>query len=350
VGVIGGGISGLAAAWDLARAGAEPIVLESGARAGGVIVTERRDGFIAEGGPDGFLASEPELPALAQELGIGDQVVDQLAQGSYRWTGRRLERLEEGEAAALLGIAVQGAGLRQGFRSFAGGMADLTEGLAAALGASVRVATAVTKIERIPRGYRLSLMTGAPLDVQGVVLAVPAGAASRLLVQLGVAEGHDLEDVVYFPSLTVSLAYRDEQVSAPLEGTGFIADEGVAGGPLRACTYAARKYPNRAPPGHTLLRAFLGSVEHDPSAVAHGALAGILGIRGAPLWSRTFSWVRGLPRYGPGHGAQVAALRRHLAAGAPLAVAGAGVDGAGVSACVRSGRAAAQMVLAALRR
>ena len=64
--VVGAGIAGLAAAWELTRAGADVVVLESERRAGGVIVTDRVDGFIVEGGPDGFLAGEPELPALAQ--------------------------------------------------------------------------------------------------------------------------------------------------------------------------------------------------------------------------------------------------------------------------------------------
>ena len=58
VAVIGAGITGLAAAWELENAGAQPLVLESERRTGGVIVTERRDGFVVEGGPDGFLAAE----------------------------------------------------------------------------------------------------------------------------------------------------------------------------------------------------------------------------------------------------------------------------------------------------
>ncbi len=89
--VVGAGIAGLAAAWDLQRAGdREVTVLESERRAGGVIVTEQVGEFIVEGGPDGFLAGEPELPALAEELGIGDRVVDQRARGTALWTGKEL--------------------------------------------------------------------------------------------------------------------------------------------------------------------------------------------------------------------------------------------------------------------
>jgi oxygen-dependent protoporphyrinogen oxidase len=94
-----------------------------------------------------------------------------------------------------------------------------------------------------------------------------------------------------------------------------------------------------------LLRAFLASVDGDPGAIAHAELANILTISGAPLWTRAFHWIRGLPRYKPHHAERVAELRARLAQLAPVVIAGAGVDGVGVSACVRSGRAAAREIL-----
>src|SRR3989449_3916 len=123
VAIVGAGIAGLAAAWELQRAGVAVTLLESERRAGGMIVTERRDGFIVEGGPDGFLAAEPDLPALARELGIADRLVDQLARGAAVWTGNRFEPLAEGGAAAPLGIQGRGEGLGAGFCSVAGGVA-----------------------------------------------------------------------------------------------------------------------------------------------------------------------------------------------------------------------------------
>jgi oxygen-dependent protoporphyrinogen oxidase len=82
--------------------------------------------------------------------------------------------------------------------------------------------------------------------------------------------------------------------------------------------------------------------------MAHAQLTQILGLSGPPLWARVFSWVKGLPRYTPGHLEQMTELRRHLSTLPPVAIAGAGVDGAGVSACVRSGRDAARIVLGRL--
>ena len=345
IAVVGGGITGLAAAWELTRRGAEAVVLEGERHAGGVIVTERRDGFVVEGGPDGFLAAEPDLQQLAEEVGIADRLVDQLARGSFLWTGRRLEPLHQGQAAALLGIhGIAQEELHKGFRSFARGMADIIEALAARLGPALLCANGVTSVAPSRSGYRIALTGGSVLEAEAMILAIPAWVAARLLAGLGVPQARELDDVIYHPSLTVSLAYRHEQVPGTLEGTGFVAGP-ESGGAVRACTYASQKYAGRAPAGSLLLRAFLTPGDGDPGALAHAQLTQILGLSGAPLWARAFSWVRGLPRYKPRHAEHVAELRRQLTRLPPVAIAGAGVDGAGVSACVRSGREAARTVL-----
>lgn len=341
--VVGAGIAGLAAAWDLARAGADVTVLESERRPGGVIVTERRDGFVVEGGPDGFLAAEPELPALAADLGIADRLVAQQARGSSLWTGKRFEPLEEGRAAALLGIETRGASLTAGFRSFAGGMVEPVAALAERLLNSLRFTQGVTGIAPVGSGragWRVAVTGGSAHEADGVVLALPAYAAGRWLEQIGVPEARVLGEVVYAPSVTVSLAYRADQIGRPLEGTGF-----VGGVSLRACTYTSSKFACRAPDGHVLLRAFLAPADDDPAQLAHAELAAILKIRGMPLWSRAFHWTRGLPRYRDHHAKHLAAVRARLGRLAPLAICGAGYDGAGVSACVRSGREAATEIL-----
>jgi oxygen-dependent protoporphyrinogen oxidase len=345
VAVVGAGLTGLAAAWELKQAGAHATVLEGERRVGGVIVTERPDGFVVEGGPDGFLAAEPEIPRLAAEVGVAGRLVRQSARGSWLLAGHALERLDEGRAAALLGIAEPAEqDLRQGFQSFAGGMGDLIDALADRLAAVVRTGSAVAGVTPTPPGYRLTLGGGAPMDVEALVLAVPAWEMARLLPGLGVSRARELAGVAYQPSLTVSLAYRAEQVRDKLEGTGFVASP-ESPSIVRACTYASLKYPGRAPAGLLLLRAFLGSSGGEPAALAHQELATILGIAGAPLWARSFAWARGIPRYQPGHAERVAGVRADLSRLPPIAIAGAAVDGAGVSACVRSGRQAARAVL-----
>jgi oxygen-dependent protoporphyrinogen oxidase len=103
VAIIGGGISGLSAALALHKQKVPYLVLEAGERLGGVIRTERRDGFLLEGGPDSMLAQKPEGVALCRELGLGERLVptnpDQRA--VYVLHRRRLQPLPEGMMLAV---------------------------------------------------------------------------------------------------------------------------------------------------------------------------------------------------------------------------------------------------------
>jgi oxygen-dependent protoporphyrinogen oxidase len=80
--IVGGGITGLAAAYRLLRKGTDaagaPIavtLLEARPRLGGNIQTERRDGFVIDGGPDAFVVTRPQATALCKELGLGDRII-----------------------------------------------------------------------------------------------------------------------------------------------------------------------------------------------------------------------------------------------------------------------------------
>jgi protoporphyrinogen/coproporphyrinogen III oxidase len=163
-----------------------------------------------------------------------------------------------------------------------------------------------------------------------LLLALPAWRAAQLLRSLAQYVAETLAAIRYLPSLTVSLAYRAPQVGKGLEGTGFVAKpDGWT--PLRACTYASVKFAGRAPAGHVLLRAFLAPVSEAPA-----------------VWSRTYEWPQGIPFYGVDHAVRMAEVRRRLAGLGTLALAGAGYDGAGVGACLKSGREAMRQLLKVL--
>jgi oxygen-dependent protoporphyrinogen oxidase len=68
--IIGGGISGLAAAFELARRGQPFRLFEASSRAGGLIRTEYADGFTIDGGPDSMLANKPAAITLCDETGL----------------------------------------------------------------------------------------------------------------------------------------------------------------------------------------------------------------------------------------------------------------------------------------
>ena len=79
--VIGGGITGLSAAYRLKseaenrNLSLEITLLEASSRVGGVIQTEHRDGFIIEHGPDAFISTKPWAKALCEELGLADKLI-----------------------------------------------------------------------------------------------------------------------------------------------------------------------------------------------------------------------------------------------------------------------------------
>jgi oxygen-dependent protoporphyrinogen oxidase len=96
--IVGGGISGLAAAHTLTRLGTPFILLEGGDRVGGVIRTEREAGVLLEAGPDAFISQKPEAVALCRELGLAAELVptnpDQRT--VYVLRGGRLHALPDG--------------------------------------------------------------------------------------------------------------------------------------------------------------------------------------------------------------------------------------------------------------
>lgn len=99
IAVIGGGISGLAAAhrvFELAPE-AEVVVLEAGERAGGLVRTDRRDGFVVEHGPDAILTEKPWARRLAERLGLGEQMIGTRPEqrGAYVVCRGKLERIPE---------------------------------------------------------------------------------------------------------------------------------------------------------------------------------------------------------------------------------------------------------------
>ena len=70
VAIIGAGITGLTAAFYLKRQGVPVTVYEAGGRAGGVIQSIRKDGFLAEFGPNTILETSPKIAQLVRDAGL----------------------------------------------------------------------------------------------------------------------------------------------------------------------------------------------------------------------------------------------------------------------------------------
>ncbi len=108
--IIGGGITGLSAAYYLQKEIKEnglPLevkLFEASDRLGGIINTVKKDGFIVEKGPDSVLARKTSALKLIKEVGLEDKVVSNTAGKSYIYARGKLHTMPEG---AFMGIPTQ---------------------------------------------------------------------------------------------------------------------------------------------------------------------------------------------------------------------------------------------------
>jgi oxygen-dependent protoporphyrinogen oxidase len=99
IAIIGGGIAGVTAVWQVARLGANEVTLfEASSRLGGTVETVRRDGLVVDCGPDGWVSDKPWAEELARELGLGDELIGSKDDGrvTYIVQGGKLLAMPDG--------------------------------------------------------------------------------------------------------------------------------------------------------------------------------------------------------------------------------------------------------------
>jgi len=106
--VVGGGITGLAAAWELSGGATGPNgstprieIIEAQGRLGGPLTTTTFAGRVVDLGPDGFLARRPEAVTLATELGLDSELEAIGATGASVWARGALHELPSGLALGV---------------------------------------------------------------------------------------------------------------------------------------------------------------------------------------------------------------------------------------------------------
>jgi oxygen-dependent protoporphyrinogen oxidase len=101
VAVVGGGVAGLTAAWELSGLRHHVVVLEGAERPGGKLGTIDVDGMQVDTGPDGFLARRVEAAELCREIGLGDALRPVGASGATVWARGRARPLPAGLALGV---------------------------------------------------------------------------------------------------------------------------------------------------------------------------------------------------------------------------------------------------------
>jgi oxygen-dependent protoporphyrinogen oxidase len=256
------------------------------------------------------------------------------------------------QQAAKAGRTAQGS--RSAFLTPTTGLAEIVEALTGYLqdhGADLRLGVKATRLTKDGAGYLVEFENAAPLAVDGVVLAAPAYASADLLQAFDPQLAARLREVPYVSTATVSLAYRLEDISRPLDGYGYVIPR-REGRLALACTWTSTKFPHRAPEGYALLRVFIGRAGQDipwsePEllSVARQELALTLGIQALPVLSRAYLWDRAMPQYNLGHPERLASIDNALQSHPGLALAGNGYRGIGIPDCIHSGELAAERLL-----
>jgi protoporphyrinogen/coproporphyrinogen III oxidase len=189
----------------------------------------------------------------------------------------------------------------------------------------------------------------------GVVLAVPAAPAARLLRPHTAAAASDLAQVRYSSMAVVALAFAGSAFRTAPSGSGFLVPP-VEGRSVKAVTFTSTKWGwyAAAAPDLVLVRASVGRLGEEALLQRDDAdlidlvladLTDLLGVTDPPVDARVTRWGGGLPQYAVGHLARVERIRTAVAELPGLTVGGAQYDGVGVPACIGSGQRAAADLL-----
>jgi protoporphyrinogen/coproporphyrinogen III oxidase len=238
------------------------------------------------------------------------------------------------------------------FTSLRQGVQQMVNAAVATLPADyIRLHQPVTTVERGSPGW--AVKTDASRErFDGIIIAVPAPAAAGLLRDLHPVLASGLRKIQYSSSAAVVMGYNRPIKLPP--GHGFLVPR-TEGRSMLACTFVHRKFPFRAPEGSALLRCFISSSrvpnlqKLDDEWLLSTMLAEIkelLKMSDTPLFAQVYRWDCALPQYCTGHLERVAEMESALAGLPGIELIGNSFHGIGIPDCIRSGRKAAEKVIA----
>ena len=228
--------------------------------------------------------------------------------------------------------------------SFRGGIQDLIEGVAGALGPAVRTGVEVTSIGRNTEDDRwiCELGGGERLEADAVVLASPSRASARIVGAIDPELSARLDTIEYASVAVVCLGFDPSALPRPLDGFGFLVPRGEGVRSL-GVLWDSSIYPGRAPAGKALVRAMIGGAR-DPEAVdlpdealretVLADLTRTMGPFGAPEFVRIFRHARGIPQYTLGHLERLDLIEAAVRCHPGLFLAGNSYHGVAINSCI----------------
>ncbi len=241
------------------------------------------------------------------------------------------------------------------FMSFKNGMQTLSHACADYIGRdSIRLGAAVKAVEPRGRGYSVILENGEALEADNVMIGTAAYDAAEMVKGFDANLAKQMSKIEWSSSATVSIAFRREDIKAPLKGFGFIVPR-VEGRRVNAATYSSIKWSFRAPDDLVLIRVFIGGGHHeelvhdlDDSGMVRMVLEEldtILGLKANAQFSKVYRWFKGMPKYTVGHLDRITLLDRMLSTHPGLHLIGCSYKGIGIGDCVHEAQIAAERIL-----
>jgi oxygen-dependent protoporphyrinogen oxidase len=213
--------------------------------------------------------------------------------------------------------------------------------------------TKVSGLSKENEGWALALENGEKVFADAVIFATPAVISAHLLDPLAPNVAELLRKIKYVSTATVTLGYRKETFSHPLNGFGFVVPRAEKR-KILACTWTSSKFPHRAPEGHVMLRCFIGGAlneelaEQDPESLANmvkDELKHIMGIKQVPVLTKVFHYKKSNVQYHVGHADLIDSVQENLSDFPGLYLAGSAYTGIGIPDCIQNGSQAAEAVI-----
>lgn len=232
-----------------------------------------------------------------------------------------------------------------------GGLGQLVDALVASLPpGALRLESAVRRIALGADGLVVSLAAGPTLDVTAALIAIPAPGAAALVQELDRDLAVDLGSIAFASCATVTLAWPKAAMPKPARSLGFFLPRS-AGLNLVAGTNLHLKFPDRAPEGFRLVRAFLGGAARseiggrsDDELIRQATreLSRLFETAEPPAWSRLVRHPRALPQPAVGHLALVERVRERAATVPGLELAGGPLGAYGLPDTIAAAERAAE--------
>ena len=249
------------------------------------------------------------------------------------------------------------------FASLGGGLQALIEAAESFMnraGIEILCDCEVQDIARLGDGFEISTLQRkagqaermTSLEVKGVVVALPAGDAAKVLRGICPSASAKLANIEYADVAMTVMRYSKSAFRKVLTGSGVLVPRKV-GRLTTAVTFASQKWAHLELADSELLRVSVGRFGDDRFAafsdkqlqnLIEGELSEILGTTKDASEAVTWRWEAALPQYRPFHKDLVASIRGELASCGPIQLCGAAMDGVGIPACIDSGTRAAEQL------